>query len=181
MNIMELGALGEFLGAFAVVITLIYLGAQVRQNTTSTRAGTFLNATDGWCTYLQGQSVEDLDLLIRLGTESRELSHAEFLRAYYLYRVMFRRMENDFYQFRSGTFDQGTWESYVASWQSDMFATPGCRAMWNMQRAYFGPEFRQAFDDAAAGSPRVATHLRRQFTELVEAEVGAATATVPDR
>ena len=32
MGIMELGALGEFVGAFAVVATLIYLTVQVRHS-----------------------------------------------------------------------------------------------------------------------------------------------------
>ena len=35
MNIMELGALGEFIGSIAVVGTLIYLAVQIRQNTKS--------------------------------------------------------------------------------------------------------------------------------------------------
>ena len=52
MSILELGALGEFLGAFAVVITLVYLGLQVRHNTMSTRAGTLAYATDAWSDYL---------------------------------------------------------------------------------------------------------------------------------
>ena len=33
MTIMELGALGEFVGAIAVVVTLAYLAVQIRQNT----------------------------------------------------------------------------------------------------------------------------------------------------
>ncbi len=33
MTIIELGALGEFVGAIAVVVTLIYLAVQIRQNT----------------------------------------------------------------------------------------------------------------------------------------------------
>lgn len=33
MTIMELGALGEFVGAIAVVTTLVYLAVQIRQNT----------------------------------------------------------------------------------------------------------------------------------------------------
>jgi len=33
MTIMEFGAIGEFIGAFAVVATLIYLAIQMRQNT----------------------------------------------------------------------------------------------------------------------------------------------------
>ncbi len=35
MTIMELGALGELLGAIGVIITLVYLAVQVRQNTRS--------------------------------------------------------------------------------------------------------------------------------------------------
>lgn len=35
MSLLELGALGEFLGSIAVLITLIYLSVQVRQNTMS--------------------------------------------------------------------------------------------------------------------------------------------------
>lgn len=38
MSIMELGALGEFVGAFAVVMSLLYVGFQVRQNTRSVNA-----------------------------------------------------------------------------------------------------------------------------------------------
>lgn len=33
MTLMELGAIGEFLGAIGVIITLIYLSVQIRQNT----------------------------------------------------------------------------------------------------------------------------------------------------
>ena len=42
MNWDSVGAIGELLGAVAVVVSLIYLGRQVRQNTTAVRTG---NAT----------------------------------------------------------------------------------------------------------------------------------------
>ncbi|MCZ6501930.1 MAG: hypothetical protein O6945_05370, partial [Gammaproteobacteria bacterium] len=38
MTIFELGALGEFVGAIAVVGTFIYLAIQIRQNTKAMRA-----------------------------------------------------------------------------------------------------------------------------------------------
>jgi len=174
MNIMELGALGEFVGALAVIITLIYLGLQVRQNTISSRAGTFANATDAWTDYLQAQSINDLDLMLRLATEPTELTHAEFLRVYYLYRALFRRMENDYYQYRNGVFDQGTWEAYVMSWERDMFSTPSCRAMWGLQRSTFGPQFCEVFDAVSARAARTPTPLRRQYIELLGAETAAA-------
>jgi hypothetical protein len=39
MSIIELGALGEFVGAIAVVVTLAYLAIQIRQNTHSMEEG----------------------------------------------------------------------------------------------------------------------------------------------
>ena len=40
MSILELGALGEFIGAIAVVISLVFVGLQVRQNTKMVKAQT---------------------------------------------------------------------------------------------------------------------------------------------
>ena len=39
MTLMELGALGEFVGAIAVVVTLAYLAIQIRQNTRAMQEG----------------------------------------------------------------------------------------------------------------------------------------------
>jgi hypothetical protein len=39
MTLMELGALGEFLGAIGVIVTLIYLAVQIRQNTRAMEEG----------------------------------------------------------------------------------------------------------------------------------------------
>ena len=38
MTISELGSIGEFLGAIAVLVTLVYLALQIRQNTKATAA-----------------------------------------------------------------------------------------------------------------------------------------------
>ena len=40
MTIFELGALGEFVGSLAVIVTLIYLAAQIRHNTSGLRSAT---------------------------------------------------------------------------------------------------------------------------------------------
>jgi hypothetical protein len=47
MTLMELGALGEFVGSVAVFVTLIYLAVQVRQNTTQQRREETLSIQQG--------------------------------------------------------------------------------------------------------------------------------------
>ncbi len=44
MTLEDLGNLGEFLSAIAVVVSLVYLAIQIRQNTTAVRNSTFQEA-----------------------------------------------------------------------------------------------------------------------------------------
>ena len=132
------------------------------------RAGTYSDSTHGWHEYLQGQSTEDLDLLIDLASEPDSLSNAQFYRAYYLCRVMFRRMENDYYQFQNGTFEPETWEAYVGSFREDTFQNPAVRAMWALQSGYFDPSFVKYMQDVVseASDSRV-PRLRDRFGALL--------------
>lgn len=43
-----LGSLGDFVGGVAIIVTLIHLAAQIRQNTTSVRAASRLEIASGW-------------------------------------------------------------------------------------------------------------------------------------
>ena len=48
LTITELGSLGEFIGAFAVVASLIYVGIQLKQNTVAVKVTTAQAFTDTW-------------------------------------------------------------------------------------------------------------------------------------
>jgi hypothetical protein len=56
INWEAIGAVGEVAGAVAVLVTLVYVATQIRQNTQSTRAMTYWETTYGWQEYLQRQS-----------------------------------------------------------------------------------------------------------------------------
>ena len=62
MSIMELGALGEFLGSIGVIATLIYLAIQIRQNTSSARSQSRQTLIDGW-SIGQAELANDPELL----------------------------------------------------------------------------------------------------------------------
>jgi hypothetical protein len=47
MNIQDLGSLGELVGAVAVVISLLYLATQIRQNTQVVRASSYEDVAKG--------------------------------------------------------------------------------------------------------------------------------------
>jgi hypothetical protein len=166
-----IGAVGEILGAVAIILTLVYLAAQIRQNTSSTRASTYSHTTDGWHNYMQSQSVEDIDLLVSLAANPSEMTTADFYRGYYLCRVMFRRMEHDYFQFKVGTFEPETWNAYVRSFREDTFGNPAVRAMWNLQSAYLDPNFCEHMQpEVEAAAARGRPDVRREFERLLADE-----------
>ena len=48
MSIQDLGSIGELVAAFATIATLIYLAAQIRQNTTTVAASTYESVFTGY-------------------------------------------------------------------------------------------------------------------------------------
>ncbi len=167
MDLTQLGSIGEFVSGVAVVVSLLYLSVQIRQNTKTVRASTFADTTNGWQDYLLAQSVEDLDLLVKLSSRPDELTHSEFLRAYYLARVLFRRVENDYFQVRVGGFDEATLDAYMASFRDDMLSVPGMRAMWEIQRNYFAADYVSFLTKHAERAIGDEHHRRREFREAM--------------
>ena len=63
MSLSDLGSLGEFIGAIAVIASLVYLGIHIRSATKAMQAFTLLGLTNDWQDYLQfasDHSVVDL-------------------------------------------------------------------------------------------------------------------------
>ena len=63
MTLQDLGAIGEFIGGIAVVITLVYLAVSIRQNTKSVRASTYQAILDSSSPNYARTFAEKLNLL----------------------------------------------------------------------------------------------------------------------
>jgi len=156
MSLADLGNLGEFIGSVAVLVSLIYVAFQIRANTRAVRASTFLGLTNGWLDFLQHTSDAELaDLLVRARAAPDQLDRVELYRIFTLGRATFRRYENDYFQFKSGTFDAEAWRGYRSSLRDEVFAGPSMRALWTLSRDKFSPEFA-AMVDREAEAARVA-------------------------
>lgn len=113
MNWEAIGAIGEIIGAIAVVLTLIYLAVQVRQSTRMTQAIS-----------IQTASSLDQEFLLTLGTDADRaqkwatylstpevLSDKERLQCAYLMGSFIRRLENVYLQQRLGSLSSEGWQS----------------------------------------------------------------------
>jgi hypothetical protein len=126
----ELGNLGEFIGGLAVIITLIYLATQVRQNTASLRAASRLEIASGY------RAVNRLEM-----DPDAARAYAKGLREYpdmpFEERSLFIHILGDHAVFFQGAFalydtgqlEEGTYADYL-TWFVCHLATPGGAAFW---------------------------------------------------
>ena len=96
MEIQELGSLGELIAAIATVGTLVYLAAQVRQNTRALRSSTFQAISNDMSVSSEAISTNaDLASLINRATEGLDkLSAAERSQYHFFLQMTFRRLES---------------------------------------------------------------------------------------
>lgn len=109
MNWDAFGAIAEFGGAIAVVVSLIYLAIQVRQNTRAIRGQTAHAVTERQQEELHW-SHEIADIFTKAIETPRELDSAEAwsLSEWMSAAVVMR--QNEYRQFRLGLLERGAWE-----------------------------------------------------------------------
>jgi hypothetical protein len=128
MNWDAIGAIGEIVGAIAVVATLIYFAIQMRQYTTGLRSATF-NATmqefnqiniaqlDPALTDLLDRGMEDLD----------SLSPTEKYQFGWIVRTYINIWENMYQQYLEGACSESYWLPYARQ-AKVILATPAGRS-----------------------------------------------------
>lgn len=128
----QLGNLGEFIGAIAVVVSLVYLAAQIRQNTRAIRANTFHGIVDSLTDGIAeiARDAELTRIWIEALRQSGELSEVDRARFRLLLLMAVRRWENAFYQSRAGMLEEPQWEGIARDIRS-IVLQPGFRSWWS--------------------------------------------------
>lgn len=113
MNWDAVGAVGEIVGAVAVVLTLIYLALQVRQSANATQAFSIQTASslDQEFLLALGTSKETAVLWASYLSAPEKLSDEERLQGAYLMASFIRRLENVYIQHRLGALSKEGWQS----------------------------------------------------------------------
>ena len=112
MNLDDLGNIGDFLGAIAVLVTLVYLAIQVRQSSATTRAQTRQSLADSQINYLNSRVT---DPFLRAASfkmhagEELDAAEAYAVRVHIIAHI--RLFENYFAQYVLGTMNQEDWRA----------------------------------------------------------------------
>ena len=148
MNWDAIGAVGEILGAFGVLATLIYLSIQIRSNTKEVKSENVHRVTDSFnaLNLLVASDDHLADLWHKGMVAYEELSDADKARFGFMQLSAFRILDSLYYQIRRGTGDEQLWntEMDTLNW---FFSGEGARAWWRQQQFGFSPEFREYIDN----------------------------------
>jgi hypothetical protein len=115
MSMLEaLGHVGEFVGALGVVISLVYVAQQMRQNTNSVRAASFNSMVQNSIRLLEHSfhDAEFAEFLYRAEQHPDTLTPEEQLRWDHYMTAVYRHFGNLIYQHRVGALDEEMWQSY---------------------------------------------------------------------
>ncbi|MEQ8693996.1 MAG: hypothetical protein RIC85_01545, partial [Gammaproteobacteria bacterium] len=114
MNWEAAGAIGEIVGAVAVVVSLVYLAVQIRQNSKIVAANTFqsISATSADIAMRLAESPELSELMSKGFSHPETFTPKETTQFQLFLRASFRNYENYYYQYRLGYFEEEIWAGY---------------------------------------------------------------------
>jgi hypothetical protein len=143
MTIQEMGAIGELIGGIAIIISLLYVGLQIRQYSGALRSTTAQAAIQmAEATYAPILSNPDLaEISIRGLKDPAALTEVEMGRFNAQFHNVFFSLQNWFYQWRQGNLDDGIWQGWERIF-TDLYTTEGIKYFWAQRRLYFSEEFR---------------------------------------
>ena len=153
MNWEAISAIGQLVGALAVVISLIYLAREVRSNARATRQAAMRSTLDVLNRHTQ-QITEHADLaeLRNRGFEDFEsLEGADRARFGSLMHQLFRNLEDVYYQHLEGHLDPRVWRG-IEVVVREVNAQPGVQAWWRSHSHWFGEEFAKFVNQQQANS-----------------------------
>ena len=135
----------EIVSALGIVISLIYVGIQVTDNTRAIRSETASNANTefiDWYTHLSGDP-ELMDVWLRGVTAPETLDKQQSLRFVFLLHIIMLQFQNNFYLVEEGTLDEKMLLA-INNTLATIRGTPGFAMYWSLRRELFFPEY-QAF------------------------------------
>ena len=148
MNWAAISAISELIAAISVVVTLIYLAIQVRQNTIALRSTATQSAHDQLTT-LYDLIAGDPDLgeiFFRALERPDTLNNAETARYYALMMSVHFKLQNAYWQTRANVYDKGVLDSWLKA-NRQISGKPGYKRFWEGRRYLYTPEFIELIDN----------------------------------
>jgi len=142
MTLEQYANLFEIVGGAIVVITLIFLVIQLRQNTLALKSATVLGSHNTTLT-VYGMLVEDsmIEVLCKGMPRPDELTTVEKAKFNAFWTATLQNYQQTYFQIRAGTYEENLYDGW---WQvlRDNFLSPGFQLHWKQRKFILSHEFQ---------------------------------------
>jgi hypothetical protein len=148
------GAIGETLGAVGVIVTLVYLAGQLRQNTNALRSSTYQAYNEGsfsWADTIM-QNAPEVAAIFQFGKYD-DLDLESMTRANAFFLKTFTMMESSYLHHRAGSLDDDVFEAKMLGAETFLVRNQFARELWDTEAVHgFGitPDFKAYMDQRLA-------------------------------
>lgn len=146
MSLEQAYFLSGIVAAVGVVGSLLYLAAQVRQNTMSVRMNTGQAITEDLRTLFRYSAQGDSAEVVYRGFQGiANLAGSDRLRFYAMMHDYFFAFQNAFFQRHAGTLDERYWSAAVNTLKH-LATLPGVEGYWKDRKFYYAEAFKDFVD-----------------------------------
>ena len=148
MSLDQIANIAEISAAVLVIVSLMYVGVQIKQNTETLKLSTAHNTAEDFTgIYLSlAERGELADIFFRGLQGLDALEPVERLRFYAYFHKFFRTYENAYYQFTRGALEAEPFEG-LSQQMILMKTSPGLPAYWQDRKEFFSKTFQEFVDN----------------------------------
>jgi hypothetical protein len=153
MNWNAIGAVSEVFGVLAVVVSVVYLAAQVRKQIEEARltASRDLAAQLGDTLQTITENGEFAAIWLNGVRDYEALPDADRIRLSFLFQRACRIMEQHYRHTARGNLDV-EYNQSVDNQYAEFFSLPGVQRWWELSKGHFEPGFRDRIDEMMAST-----------------------------
>ncbi len=148
MPLDQIANIAEISAAVLVIVSLIYVGKQIQQNTDTLKLSTAHNTAEDFTGIylLLAERGEIADIFFRGVQDLEALEPVERLRFYAYFHKFFRTYENAYYQFRRGALEAEPFEGLTQQLVM-LITSPGLQAYWQDRKDWYNKKFQEYVDN----------------------------------
>lgn len=150
-KLQDWASIADIVSGIAVILSLIYVGYELRQNTLAMEANSRQEFAHQDLTYLatalDSSVVARAIVKVEAGQKLTALEKSQLINRQHM---NFRVFENAYYQLQKGTLETSEWTRYRQIIQRLICDWEPAQAMWSQFRTGFVPEFQEIVDEVHA-------------------------------
>jgi hypothetical protein len=153
MTLQDWGSIGELIGGVAIIVSLLYVGLQIRQGTKATQAATNQAFSAQYSDQILQITRKDMREVFRLGLGGlQNLKAGEQAAFMALIASIMRMWETFYFEKRDGRFDSDMYDAWMVQ-LVDLHGNVGVQEYWSIRKHQFTPEFVAYLDRTLAAVP----------------------------